>query len=78
MKIKLVVGEIRELEKYPIEAKSKNGFHCLIAGFWARLDHESGELELDDEDLRSIQRYKRSGYKKRLQKIFGRTLWGGP
>lgn len=70
----MVVGEIKELEKIPFAWRSKNGFYCFMTTIWARLDHDTGEVDLDDEDFRKITRYKRSGYKKRLLKVFGRTL----
>ena len=41
---------------------------------WARLDHDTGEIELDDTDLAKLYRYRLAGYKKKLLLIFGRTL----
>jgi hypothetical protein len=70
----MVVGELQELEKTPFTSRSENGFNTFITGIWARVDHDTGELWLDDEDLRQIHRYKRSGYGKRLRAIFERTL----
>lgn len=73
VKIKMVVGEIAELERI-VESRSKNGFQTFMYQTWARLNHETGEVELDDEHLRALSRYMRSGYKKKLLKLFGRTL----
>jgi len=69
----MVVGEIDELDRIS-ESKTKNGFHTFIWQLWARLDHDTGELELDDVDLERLHRYMNGGYKKRLVRLFGRTL----
>ena len=73
-RIKLVVGEIKELEKIPFAWRSRNGFYSFITAVSVLVDTDTGELDLDDDAFRKITRYKRSGYKKRLVKIFGRTL----
>lgn len=69
----MVVGEIAELNRIS-ECRSKNGFHTLMWQFSARLDHETGEIELDDVDLAKLYRYMNVGYKKKLLRLFGRTL----
>lgn len=69
----MVVGEIAELVRMS-ESKAKNGFHTFIWQLWARLDHDTGELELDDVDLAKFYRYMNGGYKKKLLRLFGRTL----
>jgi hypothetical protein len=74
MKIKLVVGEIRELMKIPHTWRSKNGFYCFMVEIQWRLDEDTGEVEFDDVDLRKLHLYMQRGYKLRLLKIFGRTL----
>jgi hypothetical protein len=73
VKIKMVVGEITELNRMS-ESGSKNGFHRFMWQLWARLDHDTGEIELDDTDLAKLYRYRLAGYKKKLLLIFGRTL----
>jgi hypothetical protein len=74
VKIKLVVGERDELDRMS-RLKSRNGFHTFMWQLWARLDWDSGELELDDVDLAKLYRYMNGGYKKKLLRLFGRTLW---
>ncbi len=69
----MVVGEIAELDRMS-ESKTKNGFHTFIWQIWARLDHDTGELELDDVDLAKLYRYMNGGYKRKLLRLFGRTL----
>jgi hypothetical protein len=73
VKIKMVVGEIIELNRMS-ESGSKSGFHRFMWQLWARLDHDTGEIELDDTDLARIYRYRLGGYKKKLLFVFGRTL----
>jgi hypothetical protein len=69
----MVVGERDELDRIS-QAKTKNGFHTFMWQLWARLDWDTGELELDDVDLARMCRYMNSGYKKKLLRLFGRTL----
>jgi hypothetical protein len=69
----MVVGEIAELNRIS-ESGSKNGFQTFMYQIWARLDDDSGEIEVDDVDLAKLYRYSRGGYKKKLLRVFGRTL----
>jgi hypothetical protein len=69
----MVVGEIAELDRIS-ETASKNGFYKFIWQLWARLDHDTGEIELNDVDLAKLYRYMNGGYKKKLLGLFGRTL----
>ena len=46
VKIKMVVGEIAELDRIS-ESKTKNGFHAFMWQAWARLNHDTGRLERD-------------------------------
>ncbi len=46
VKIKMVVGELKELDKIPLEFRSRNGFYAFITAIWARVDHDTGELWL--------------------------------
>jgi hypothetical protein len=74
MKVKLVVGELRELQKYHNGKRSRNGFYSFMVALKWRIDDDTGELELDDEDFAKIRLYSRTGYKRRLLKVFERTL----
>ena len=69
----MVVGEIAELDRLS-ESKAKNGVHTFIWQLWARVDHDTGEIEFDDVDLARLYRYMNGGYKKKLLRLFGRTL----
>ena len=51
----MVVGEITELNRMS-KSGSKNGFHRFMWQLWARLDHDTGEIELDDTDLARLYR----------------------
>lgn len=78
MKIKLTVSELGELGKTPPEAASRGGFQNFLVQLQYRVDDDTGELELDAEDLAKIHRYafhyKNGGWQSRLKKIFARTL----
>jgi hypothetical protein len=78
MKIKLTVGEIRELKKTPSTSASKGGFQNFIVQIQYRINDDTGELELGSDDLTRIHRYafhyKNGGYQNRLKRIFARNL----
>lgn len=69
----MVVGEIAELEQMS-ESGAKNGFHRFMYQLWARLDDDTGEIELADDDLARLYRYMNGGHRRKLLKVFGRTL----
>src|SRR4051794_8140678 len=72
--IKLTVGELQELCRYDLGGR--NGFERFMGQLRCRTDDDTGELDLDDSDLRAIRRYSHSGHRKRLQKVFKRPLGG--
>jgi hypothetical protein len=78
MKVKLVVGELKELNRQAPMSAQGGGFQNFIVQLQYRTDEDTGELELSSEDLERIQRYafgyKGGGWQNRLLKIFGRTL----
>jgi len=74
MRFKFVVGELRKLAKYKASQRSKNGFHSFMVSVQWRVDDDTGEIDLDDEDFAKIYRYSRTGYKKRIMAVFGRAL----
>jgi len=77
MIVKLTVGELKELEKTDATHRDRGGFQSFIVGLQWRIKDDSGELDLDHEDLIKINRYAgytSGGYQSRLKKIFGRTL----
>jgi hypothetical protein len=74
LKIKLVVGELRELSGYRKNSQPKNGFNGLMLALARRIDDETGELDLDSADINKLYRYACNGYKKRVLTVFGRTL----
>lgn len=74
---KLTVGEIQELNKTDASHRGRGGFQSFIVSLQWRIKDNSGELDLDHEDLIKINRYAgytSGGYQTRLKKIFGRTL----
>ena len=74
MVIKLVLGELRELSAYRKTPHSKNGFHRCLLVLSQRIDDGTGILDLDNEDINRLARYAKTGYKKPVLSIFGRTL----
>jgi len=78
MKVKLTIGELEELKKQAPSSASDGGYQNFLVKLQYRVDDESGELELDDEDMSKIHRYafeyKNGGWQTRLKKIFSRTL----
>jgi hypothetical protein len=74
MRIKFVVGELKELNHYNKTARPKNGFQSFIFSIQCRVDEDTGEVDLADDDLAKITLYGHRGYKKRPQKIFQRPM----
>ena len=74
MRLKMVVGELKELRKLCQAKKPRNGFHYFMQNVQWRVDDDSGEIELGDEDFTKIRLYSRTGYKKKLLAVFGRSL----
>ena len=74
MRVKFVIGELKGLEKYKPNLRSRNGFQSFMVGIRWRVDKETGEIDLDDEDFAKIRLYSRTGYKKKLFAVFRRTL----
>lgn len=78
MKIKLTYGELKLLLHQDPKTAGGGGFQSYLVQLGYRVDDDSGELELDDEDLAKINRYATNygpgGYETRMFKIFGRTL----
>lgn len=78
MKIKLTYGELKELLRQDPESAGGGGFQSYLVQLGYRVDDNSGELDLDNDDLKRIGKYVteygRGGYQNRILKIFGRTL----
>ena len=76
--VHLTEDEIAELDRQGLGTKGDGGFQGLLVGFRTRLDRETGELSLNDEDLKNIPRhafdYKNGGWQRRLERIFQREL----
>jgi len=73
MRIKLVVGELKQLNEYP-DSFRETGFYAFLTVIRYRVDDDNGEVDLDDEDLNNISRYSRRGHKRKLQAIFKRPM----
>ena len=70
--------EIAELDRQRPSTRSDGGFQGMMVDFAFRVDRRSGRLALTPRDLERIPRYafdyRRGGWQKRLQRIFGRNL----
>ena len=70
--IKLTVGELDALANCGGEWDS--GFSQFIEAIQYRIDEETGELDIDDEDVRTINKYRETGHKRALDRIFKRPI----
>lgn len=73
---RLLRSEVRELLR---EVNGIGGNQSLLRRLQARVDEETGDIDLDDHDLTQIHRNMEhndgnGGFQGRLKKIFGRTL----
>jgi hypothetical protein len=72
--IKLTVGEVKELMKYEMGPFGEKGFRQFMAGLCARIDGDTGEMDLDDDDFRALNNYRFKGHRRVLNKIFKRPI----
>jgi hypothetical protein len=78
MIIKLNGEELETLDQQDPE-KVAGGFQGYIVDLQNRVNRETNELDLTDDDVEKIKRYagyfeKRGGWERRFQSIFRRTL----
>jgi hypothetical protein len=52
----------------------ERGFDQFMAGICARTDEESGEIDIDRDDLENIAKYRERGHKRVLDRIFKRPV----
>ena len=74
MIIKLTVEELKELLEYQDGPFGERGFAQFMAGMCARIDEDTGEVDIDDEDIRTINKYRQRGRKRVLDLIFKRPV----
>jgi hypothetical protein len=72
--IKLTVGELKELLKYEDGPFGERGFNQFMAGMCARIDEDTGEVDIDRDDTENIVKYSNAGKKRVLDRIFKRAL----
>ena len=78
---KTVILNQQEVDALDIQdpaTSSDGGYQGFLVSLQRKLNRETGELRLTDEDLLKIPRYayhyKQGGWQNRLKSIFGRTL----
>lgn len=76
--VELNRDEIRELDMQDPDTKGSGGFQSLLVRLQQKVNHATGELILNDQDLEEISRYafdyQNGGWEARLVSIFGRAL----
>jgi hypothetical protein len=74
----LTVDEIRELDRQDPDTKKDGGFQSFVVRLQKKVNHATGQIRLEDDDLHDIPRYAfdytQGGWEDRLLKIFGRAL----
>jgi len=78
MRIKLTVGEIKDLKAALDKYRGRGGFQSLLLHLWYHLDEDSGEIELNTVISERIHRYAfdycSASWRRTLRRIFRRTL----
>jgi hypothetical protein len=78
MIVLLTTDEIGELDRQRPSTRSDGGFQGMLVDFAFRVNRRTGRLDLTPRDIERIPRYafdyRRGGWQKRLQRIFGRSL----
>jgi len=72
--IKLTCGEMAELQKYEDGPFGERGFKQFMAGMNARIDCDTGEIDIDRDDRENIAKYRERGQKRVLDRIFKRSI----
>lgn len=66
--------ELDELQKHGTGPYGEDNVHSFLAEICARINEETGEVDLDREHFDRIQAYSDRGCKERLDKIFKRAM----
>lgn len=78
MRIKLTMGEMRELKRLVDQSAGRGGFQNLLLHLWRQLDDESGEIILNYVLLERITRcafqYDNACWRRTLRRVFRWTL----
>ena len=76
--VQLNPSEIAELERQAPNTKANGGWQSLLVTLQCLVDRRTGRLVLNSRRLERIHRYafnyRKGGWQRRLQRIFGRTL----
>ena len=72
--IKLTARELAELMTYSDGPFGERGFAQFMTGICFRTDEETGEIDIDRDDIAAISKYSRRGHKKVLARIFSRPI----
>jgi len=70
--VKLTVGELSALLNY--SGGWDSGFDRFIEALRCRINEDTGEIDIDDEDIRTINKYRLKGHKRILDKILKRPI----
>ena len=74
----LLQQEVKELDIQDPTTANDGGYQSFLVSLQHKLDRQTSELHLTDEDLLKIPRYafdyKQGGWQDRPIRIFGRTL----
>jgi hypothetical protein len=76
--VQLNADEIEELMKQDPASKGDGGYQSFLVKLQEKLDQNTGDIILNNDDLSRIPAYafdyKQGGWQTRLMHIFGRTL----
>lgn len=78
MRVQLNPAEIAVLFRQNSATEKNGGYQQLLVSLQKRLNHRTGEIQLNDKDLERIPKYAykygNGGWEDRIVSIFGRSL----
>ena len=74
MILKLNREEMAELEQYAKGPHGLPNFYSFMAYFYLRMNPDTDEVDLDDEDFERIAEFERGVYKERISKVLRRPM----
>lgn len=72
--IKLTARELAELLSYQDGPVGEVGFRQFMTSICARINEDSGELDVDRDDIEAIAEHARNGHQAALDRIFKRPI----
>ena len=65
---------MKELLGYEMGPFGEKGFPEFMAAMYARTNEDTGEIDINDEDIGTINKYREKGHNRILDRVFNRPI----